>query len=92
MLDIFVKQRSPRHHILNYSEQFTNGADMKKDLSFYVVKNLLDQNSQKCHICGQSIRFNQIVEPVLSHDFENKMKKKDSKTHVNHAECANGAR
>mgnify|MGYP006104974561 CR=1 FL=1 len=23
MLDIFVKQISPRHHILNYSEQFT---------------------------------------------------------------------
>ena len=42
LLDIFVKQKSPRHHILYYTEQFTNGTEMKKDESFYTVKALLD--------------------------------------------------
>jgi hypothetical protein len=42
MLDIFVKQKTPRHHILNYSEQFTQGGDFKKDFSFFRVKELLE--------------------------------------------------
>lgn len=92
ILDIFVRQISPRHHILGYTEQFTNGEDIKKDSSFFKVKDFLEKNSQKCHICGQSIKFAQVVEPILSHDLHSRMVKKESRTHVNHAECANGAR
>ena len=44
LIDILVRKIKPRHHILDYTEQFTQNSNIKKDESFNKVKDLLEQN------------------------------------------------
>ena len=88
MVDIFVRRISPRHYIQSYTEQYTSGEDFRNDETLTYIKTLMHKNKNyKCSICQQQIKFSQIVEPILSYDFD-VISSKSERIHVNHASCA----
>jgi len=48
---------------------------------------LVNKNKQDCHICKKNINFDQIVTPILSHDFGKEQHRYDKKMHVSHYDC-----